>query len=167
MGDYTPTTDEVWRPVMGYEGRYEVSSLGSIRATATGEVRKPQAHKSGHLRVLLYPGGKVMPIHRAVAHAFLGDPSGMVVRHLNGDPQDNRPENLAIGTQAENIADQVLHGTHYNATKTHCSNGHEFTPENTLNMTGRTKRVCRICNSERGRRKYLKRKSRRIERGDA
>lgn len=49
--------------------------------------------------------------HALVAEAYLGPRQpGMDVRHLNGDPGDDRPENLAYGTRAENAADTVAHG---------------------------------------------------------
>jgi hypothetical protein len=35
----------------------------------------------------------------------------MECRHLNGNPSDNRPENLAWRTRLENMADQGRHGT--------------------------------------------------------
>jgi hypothetical protein len=38
-------------------------------------------------------------------------PPGLECRHLNGDSLDNRGENLAWGTGAENARDQALHGT--------------------------------------------------------
>jgi len=51
-------------------------------------------------------------IHRLLASAFLPPPKPgqTVVRHLNGDPGDNRLENLSWGTQAENMQDCVRHG---------------------------------------------------------
>lgn len=49
-------------------------------------------------------------VHRLVALAFHGVPGpGQEVRHLNGDPADNRPTNLAWGTRAENKADEAVH----------------------------------------------------------
>lgn len=51
--------------------------------------------------------------HTLVADAFLGkQEKGMVVRHLNGVPGDDRPENLAYGSQADNELDSLGHGTH-------------------------------------------------------
>lgn len=52
-------------------------------------------------------------VHELVLVTFAGPrPPGMVSRHLNGDSIDNRwPENLAWGTQAENIHDKIQHGT--------------------------------------------------------
>lgn len=51
-------------------------------------------------------------VHRLVAVAFLPPPAEgqTCVRHLNGTPTDNRAENLAWGTQAENMADCISHG---------------------------------------------------------
>jgi Trp operon repressor len=47
-----------------------------------------------------------------VLRAFRGEPrEGEETRHLNGDPSDNRLDNLAWGTKKENSADQIRHGT--------------------------------------------------------
>ena len=46
-----------------------------------------------------------------VALAFIGEvPEGMEVLHINGNPTDNRPENLRYGTQSENILDVYYQG---------------------------------------------------------
>src|SRR5690606_32157657 len=81
-----------------------------------------------------------------VAAAFLGPrPEGSEVCHINGDPADNRVENLRYGSRSENVLDQVRHGVHNNARKTHCKNGHAFTPENTMRRSEGGRR-CRTCN---------------------
>ncbi len=50
--------------------------------------------------------------HVLVAETYLGPrPEGAVVRHINGISGDDRPENLAWGTQAENMGDMARHGT--------------------------------------------------------
>jgi hypothetical protein len=52
-------------------------------------------------------------VHQLVADAFHGPcPTGLQVRHLNGDPKDNRPVNLAYGTAKENAGDRMRHGTY-------------------------------------------------------
>lgn len=57
--------------------------------------------------------GHSRTVHRLVMEAFVGPrPPGMMCRHLNGNPHDNRLSNLAWGTPAENVADAVRHGTH-------------------------------------------------------
>ena len=52
-------------------------------------------------------------VHRLVCMAFHGMPPtpSHQTRHLNGDKRDNRPENLAWGSQAENWNDRRGHGT--------------------------------------------------------
>ena len=49
-------------------------------------------------------GYKTMRVHRLVCEAFNGKPKpGQVCMHLNEDASDNRPENLAWGTQKQNL----------------------------------------------------------------
>lgn len=89
-------------------------------------------------------------IHRLVALAFIGpQPEGKpLVRHLNGDPFDNRVENLSWGDGVENMADARRHGTlrtgpaHHNW-KDVCRNGHDLTGQNVYVTGGR--RRCRPC----------------------
>ena len=76
---------------------------------------KPHAQKSGRLQVSL-AGNEGRPpkkyIHTLVLEAFGGPkPQGMVCRHLNGDPADNRISNLQWGTYQQNAADAIRHGT--------------------------------------------------------
>lgn len=69
----------------------------------------------GYEHVTLRPKGKPkkrFAVHALVAAAHLGlRPEGHVIRHVNGNPGDNRAANLAYGTQSENKADEVTHGT--------------------------------------------------------
>jgi hypothetical protein len=52
-------------------------------------------------------------MHRVILTAFAGPcPPRMECRHFNGDPLDNRSENLPWGTRSENVMDLVRHGTH-------------------------------------------------------
>lgn len=143
---------EEWRPVVGWESKYLVSSLGRIysipRHKVRGGVLSPTTTAKGYLRCCL-PGdagvSRNLSVHRLVAVAFLGEPKeGQEVRHLNGDPADNRVENLAWGTHAENVADSVLHGSHPEARKTRCPLGHPYDDENTA-FDQRDHRICRAC----------------------
>ena len=51
-------------------------------------------------------------VHRLICQAFHGvpEPVTLQTRHLNGNRTDNRPENLAWGTQYENWQDRKAHG---------------------------------------------------------
>lgn len=158
---------ERWRPVVGYEGLYEVSDQGRVRSlprhATSGRVLK-LSHRNGYARATLSAAGRVAypAVHRLVAYAFHGEPAAgqVLVRHLNGSPSDNRAVNLAWGTHSDNATDKRGHGRDHNASKTHCLNDHEFTPEN----TGRSKygRYCKACNRDRARAAYYRRQGRAV-----
>jgi hypothetical protein len=88
-------------------------------------------------------------VHRLVAEIWLPDPlPGQIqVRHLNGDPFDNRLENLAWGTARDNAEDRMRHGRGVlKDQKTHCINGHEYTEENTYRWSSENGyRRCKTC----------------------
>ena len=51
------------------------------------------------------------PVHQLVMRTFVGEPpAGQEVRHKNGDPTDNRLDNLEYGTRTENILDVYRQG---------------------------------------------------------
>lgn len=106
------------KDVVGYEGLYQVSDDGVVYSTARkctrGGPRRQSANKvSGHKFVGLCKGGvqTSRTVHSLVLEAFVGPaPGGHECRHLDGNPANNRLDNLACGTRAENTADRVLHG---------------------------------------------------------
>lgn len=99
---------EVWRWVVGAEGRYQVSSLGRIRSLVTrGKTIKAFTYTKGYANVGMArsPGRQTRErVHRLVARAFLGpEPAGMSVNHKNGNKSDNRVENLEYMTIGDNV----------------------------------------------------------------
>lgn len=101
-----------WRAVPGWEGLYEVSIDGQVRALRKGQIMRPFITEKGYRRVYLYDRTRVqrVRVHTAVLAAFVGPrPRGMVTRHLDGNPANNHLSNLAWGTPAENMADRIRH----------------------------------------------------------
>ena len=146
-------TPEEWRPVVGYEGLYEVSDQGRVRSLISGRILRPATRRlSGHKHVMLCRPSQVGLVHQLVAAAFLGPrPDGAETRHLNGDSGDNRAANLQYGTRSENTEDSKRHGTHFHAGLTHCKRGHELTGDNLQKVAAGNKRTCLACRRERAR----------------
>jgi hypothetical protein len=151
-------SDIEWRPIPGWEGFYEASDHGDVRSLPrrdrlgrkAGGQLLAKTERGGYLQVSLRrktEGERAcMTVHKAVMLAFAGPrPSGHDIRHLDGNPLNNRRANLAYGTRRENNLDAVRHGTNLNAAKTHCLRGHELTDDNIYLF--RTSRACRRCRS--------------------
>lgn len=135
-----------WRPVVGYEGFYEVSSDGQARRlpTATRGMRTLTLGLEGnYLNVSFHR--KKMRVNRVVAEAFHGPANGLEACHNNGIPTDNRASNIRWGTRSENALDSVAHGTHNHARNTSCPKGHPFEAANTYVHPTRGYRKCRTC----------------------
>lgn len=95
-------------------------------------------------------GGKTTRIHRAVYEHFVGRiPPGLTLDHLCRNRACCNPAHLEPVSVGENVLRGVGH-TARNAAKTHCDNGHEFTPENTY-VYGAGWRQCLACNRARKR----------------
>lgn len=125
---------EIWRPVQGYEGFYEVSSLGRVRSldrtitamgkygqygerTYKGKILKPY-DSEGYWNVDLIVSGKRTRagIHRLMAKAFIPNPDNLpLVNHINENRKDNRVENLEWVTYREN----TVYGTAIERAKLH------------------------------------------------
>jgi len=117
---------ERWKPVVGYEGLYEVSDQGRVKSLPgqrwNGKVwikkqgcfRRLSTGKHGYLVVDLKHLGKrkTFTVHTLVLTAFIGPrPEGKECRHLNGNRADARLCNLRWGTPSENTEDKRRHKT--------------------------------------------------------
>ncbi len=80
---------------------YFVTDRGGVWSCFTNRYLKQQTDKRGYKVVKLL--GKNRTVHRLIASAFLGDIVGKTVNHVNGIKDDNRPENLEICTNVENM----------------------------------------------------------------
>lgn len=113
---------EVWKPVVGYEGLYEVSDLGRVRSVARilnhkhiGMMRKHAVYlkqfssfRNGrrryfNVRLCGIGDDKTKKVHRLVAAAFIGPcPDGMQVNHIDGNVHNNTVRNLEYVTPKMN-----------------------------------------------------------------
>lgn len=128
-------TKELWRPVVGYEGLYEVSNLGRIKALArfvNGRWGQPHPVKERVMRpytdrypmLLLYRENerKNVHVHRLVLEAWVGPrPKGLVGCHNDGDRTNNAISNLRWDTLQANSDDIDRHGRRYCGTAHHMS----------------------------------------------
>lgn len=110
--------EEKWKDIEGYEGLYQISSLGNIRSFYPHNFRKGDKlltfKNCGYRRAVLYKDGKLTKIlvHRLVAKAFIPNPLGKpYVNHKDGNRSNNSVENLEWVTQQENVVDGVKRGT--------------------------------------------------------
>ena len=102
--------EEIWRPVVGYEGLYEVSNMGNVKSldwkgTGTERIMSP-VNLNGYLRVLFNRNGKrkLKLVHRLVAEAFIPNPDNLpCVNHIDENKSNNHVENLEWCTHKYNI----------------------------------------------------------------
>lgn len=117
------SNNELWKTIPGYDGFYEVSSEGRVRATRYWVPSKygpgyyergyydltPQDNGRGYLRVCLK--GRYVQVSRLVAAAFCEREEGQdFVGHINRDPKDNRACNLVWRTRDEYVAQRRPRG---------------------------------------------------------
>jgi len=141
--------DELWKDIPYYTSWYQVSSLGRIRSLMRknrwGYIQKirilrPFPNQKGYLRIDLRKNGQrdCRQVHRLVLETFVGlCPDGMECRHLDGNPQNNKLDNLQWTTASENQRDRVRHGTSnmgltYNRGES--QGGHKLTEEQVLEI---------------------------------
>lgn len=109
--DFVPAADVVevvWEPVLGFEGLYEVSSLGRVR-NKKGEILKQRIKRTNctcYKSVDLWKDGRYHKkyIHRLVAEAFLPNPGNLpMVNHKDEDGTNNFIDNLEWCTREYNV----------------------------------------------------------------
>lgn len=109
---------EKWLPISGFEGFYEVSSLGNVRSLdrtvprvdgsmcpIKGQILKLYLAPNGYEVVHLSRENKrtAFSVHRLVTLAFLGECDGADVNHRDGNKLNNRLDNLEWCTRSENM----------------------------------------------------------------
>ncbi len=114
--------------------------------------------KAGYGRFRVHP--KTYLATRWIMAHILGRPlrwddevQEYVCHHCDNPPCVN-PRHLYVGDQSTNMHDCSERGRHYWARKTHCPQGHPYTPENTYLHGGR--RTCRTCALARARQRQAR-----------
>lgn len=102
--------EELWKPVPGFDGMYEVSNMGRVKSckrtrkskagslsNVQERILKPRSDKNGYLEVALSKDGKLhyYRCHRLVAIAFIPNPNHFpVINHKDEDVTNNVVNNL-------------------------------------------------------------------------
>lgn len=122
--------EEIWRPVVGWEGLYEISTMGNVRSVdknvgmrthgkkttkfVKGRMLTPQHDKDGytviHLRDTFNGRNRLLKVHRLVAETFIPNPNNYpAIDHINGIRDDNRVENIRWCTISQNANFELAH----------------------------------------------------------
>ncbi len=111
-----------WKDIPGFEGRYQVSSVGKVRSLMNNSLQprkvplvlkdRPTGDRYRKVYLSVKNRRYNFTIHRLVLLTFTGTPNvGQQCAHLNGIRDDNRLENLKWVSPKENAAHKWLHGT--------------------------------------------------------
>jgi hypothetical protein len=131
-------TEENWKPVVGYEGYYEVSDLGNIRSVRRtlqrgfkggvtsniayeSKILKPMSTKFDYLKYGLSKDGKTKSFtgHRIVALSWLPNPENLPqVHHKDHNKHNNAVSNLEWVTASKNVKEAIKAGKHHGGFKT-------------------------------------------------
>lgn len=110
----------LWKDIGGYEGAYEVSTVGMIRSKSRtilkgknfvpskikGQIISPYVNSAGYMCVTLYRAGKKRneKVHSLVAKAFIpNELNKKTVNHIDENKLNNTVENLEWMTNSENV----------------------------------------------------------------
>lgn len=101
----------MFKPIRGYDDRYEIDEYGNIRSlsnvksSSKGLIRKHQLDRFGYHRITLHKNSNRISysVHRLVYETFKGDiPEGYEINHIDGNKSNNHIDNLELVTHQEN-----------------------------------------------------------------
>lgn len=157
---------EEWKPVLGYEGYYEVSNFGNVKSVGryvtksdgVVQFRKPKdmsqvKNKDGYLTVHLSKEGKSKRyrVHTLVAQAFVpGYKSGFEVNHIDFKRTNNRFDNLEWVSHKDNVIHTINNGRHYSNKDLTGSNNPNYQNKTLREKYANDKELARIKQSRPG-----------------
>lgn len=119
---------EEFRPVIGFEDKFEVSNLGRVKALPWEQrhwcgrtIPQPARfvnltkHTGGYRIVTLRNGTKKYYVHRLVMEAFVGPANDRDVNHIDGDKTNNRLDNLEYCDRLHNVRHAIATGLQDNS----------------------------------------------------
>lgn len=157
---------EAWRPVLGYEGVYDVSNRGRVRrlnkAAQPLLVLKPLYDVAGRVVAHLNRDSKrrVFQVSVLVLEAFVSPrPAGLYALHNDGVVTSNRVDNLRWDTPKANVNDMVRHGTAPWVNRDRCIRDHLLVAPNLVKAPAAVgHRQCYACDLARGTVRHSRRK---------
>ena len=108
--------EEIWKPIIDFKDKYEISNLGRIRNIRTNKILKMTNKYGNYFSIRLYDEThkRSTRIHREVAKAFIPNPNNLPeVNHKDTNKQNNKLENLEWVTKKENIQHAIKNGKFY------------------------------------------------------
>ena len=142
-------SEEIWKPIEGFVGLYEVSSWGNVKALERQVINNgglqwkherilKQNKGRGANLVVLCKEGKTYSksVHRLVAMAFIPNPENKpVIDHIDTNPRNNHVENLRWVTQKENCLNPLTRIHNSESKKGLKRKSKPRTPEQRLRMS--------------------------------
>ena len=108
---------EIFKDIIRFENKYQISNTGKVRNKKTGLILKPKYNQKGYQYVnLSVDRHKSIKwyIHRLVGFHFIPNPENKPqVNHIDGNPSNNNVDNLEWVTNEENQRHAVLNNLHF------------------------------------------------------
>lgn len=110
---------EIWKPIEGYVGDYEVSNLGKVKSLKHSKIKILVNRKTKitnnytcmSVRLFKNKTSKNKTVHRLVAEAFIPNPENKpFTNHIDNNPSNNNVSNLEWCTQKENMGHAAKQG---------------------------------------------------------
>jgi hypothetical protein len=92
-----------WKDILGFDGKYAISSDGRIMKKRTGKLLKHFSNRGKFVRITYKGVIKIMSVSRLIAEAFIPNPDNKpIVGHLDGNKLNNDITNLCWQGYKEN-----------------------------------------------------------------